>query len=80
MYQAVLFHQKPQTAEKLELNTFNDLLVTGFVSFFFMPDRTDLFGLIFCSGHSNVVTAHKESLRTPVQLCSGLIRLCEIEL
>ena len=48
--------------------------------FFFMPDRTDLLGLNFCSGHSDVVTAHKESLRTPVQLYSGLIPLCEIEL
>ena len=68
MYQAVLFHQKPQTANKLELNTFSNLLVTGYVSFFFfMPDRTDLFGLNFCSGHSDVVTAHTESLRTPVQ-------------
>ena len=52
----------------------------GVCFFFFMPDRTDLFGLNFCSGHSEVVTAHKESLRTPVQLYSGLILLCEIEL
>ena len=45
-----------------------------------MPDRTDLFGLNFCSGHSEVVTAHKESLRIkPVQLYSGLILLCEID-
>ena len=80
MYQAVLFHQKPQTSNKLELNTFSNLLVTGYVSFFFMRDRTDLFGLNFCSGHSDVVRAHKESLRTPVQLYSGLIPLCEIEL
>ena len=79
MYQAVLFHQKPQTANKLELNTFSNLLVTGYV-FFFMPDPTDLFGLNFWSGHSDVVTAHKESLRAPVQLYSGLILLCEIEL
>ena len=35
--------------------------------FFFMPDPTDLFGLNFCSGHGEVVTAHKESLRIPVQ-------------
>ena len=46
---------------------------------FFMPDPTDLFGLNFCSGHGEVVTAHKESLRIPVQLYSGLILLCEIE-
>ena len=52
----------------------------GVCFFFFMLDRTDLFGLNFCSGHSDVVTAHKESLRTPVQLYSGLIPLCEIEL
>ena len=52
----------------------------GVCFFFFMPDRTDLFGLNFCSGHSDVVTAHKESLRTPVQLYSGLILLCEIVL
>ena len=44
-----------------------------------MPDRTDLFGLNFWSGHSDVVTARKESLRIPVQLYSGLILLCEIE-
>ena len=30
---------------------------------FFMPEPTDLIGLNFCSGHSEVVTAHKESLR-----------------
>ena len=47
---------------------------------FFMPDRTDLFGLNVCSGNSDVVTEHKEGVRTPVQLYSGLILLCEIEL
>ena len=62
MYQAVLFHQKPQTANKLELNTFSNLVVKGHVSFF-MPDPTDLFGLYFCSGHGEVDTAHKKSLR-----------------
>ena len=46
---------------------------------FFMPGPTDLFGLNFCSGHSEVVTAHKESLRIPVQLYLGLILLCEID-
>ena len=78
MYQTVLFHQRPQTAEKLELSAFSNLVVKRYVSFF-MPDPTDLFGLNFCSGHSEVVTARKESLRTPVQLYSGLILLCEIE-
>ena len=39
-----------------------------------------LFGFInFCSRHGEVVTAHKESLRIPLQLYSGLILLCEIE-
>ena len=47
---------------------------------FFMPDPTDLIGLNFCSGHGEVVTADKESLRIPVQLYSGLILLFEIEL
>ena len=46
---------------------------------FLMPDPTDLFGLNFCSGYGEFVTAHKESLRTLVQLYSGLILLCEIE-
>ena len=46
---------------------------------FLMPDPTDLIGLNFCSGHGEVVTAHKESLRIPVQLYSSLILLCEIE-
>ena len=44
-----------------------------------MHDLTDLFGLNFCSGHGEVVTAHKESLRIPVLLYSGLILLSEIE-
>ena len=44
-----------------------------------MPDPTDLIGLNFCSGHGEVVTAHEESLKIPVQLYSGLILLCEIE-
>ena len=38
-----------------------------------------LYGLNICSGHGEVVTAHKESLRIPLQLYSGLISLCEIE-
>ena len=46
---------------------------------FLMPDPTDLVGLNFCSGHIAVVTAHKESLRIPVQLYSGMILLCEID-
>ena len=46
---------------------------------FLMPDPTDLIGLNFCSGHGEVVTAHEESLKIPVQLYSGLILLCEIE-
>jgi len=46
---------------------------------FLMPDPTDLFGLNFCPGHGEVVTAHKKSQRIPVQLYSGLIPLCEIE-
>ena len=78
MYQAVLFHQKQQTANKLELNAFNNLVVKMYVSFF-MPDPTDLIGLNFCSGHGGFVTEHKESLRIPVQLYSGLILLCENE-
>ena len=32
-----------------------------------MPDPTDLIGLNFCSDHGEVVTAHKKSLRIPVQ-------------
>ena len=78
MYQTVLFHQKQQTANKLEQNAFNNLVVKRYVSFL-MPDPRDLIGLNFCSGHSEVVTAHKESLRTPVQLYSGLILLCEMK-
>ena len=46
---------------------------------FLMTDPTDLIGLNFCSGHGEVVTAHEESLKIPVQLYSGLILLCEIE-
>ena len=80
MYQTVLFHQKLQTANKLELNAFSNLVVKRYVSFSHAPnDPTDFFGLNFCSGHREVVTAHKESLRTPVQLYSGLILLCEIK-
>ena len=44
-----------------------------------MPDPTDLIGSNFCSGHGEVVTAHEESLKIPVQLYSGLILLCETE-
>ena len=32
-----------------------------------MHDPTDLISLNFCSGHGEVVTAHRESLRIPVQ-------------
>ena len=32
-----------------------------------MPDPADLIGLNFCSDHGEVVTAHKKSLRIPVQ-------------
>ena len=46
---------------------------------FLMTDPTDLIGLNFCSGHGEVVTARRESLRIPVQLYSSLILLCEIE-
>ena len=46
---------------------------------FLMPYPTDLIGLNFCPGHGEVVTAHEESLKIPVQLYSGLILLCEIE-
>ena len=46
---------------------------------FLMTDPTDLIGLNFCSGRGEVVTAHRESLRIPVQLYSSLILLCEVE-
>ena len=34
---------------------------------FLMPDLADLIGLNCCSDHGEVVTAHKKSLRIPVQ-------------
>ena len=52
------------------------------VCFFFMPDRTDLFGLNFCSSHSDVNcdSTYGESKDTCTKGYSGLILLCEIEL
>ena len=47
-------------------------MVKRYVSFSH-ADPTNLIGLNFCSGHGEVVTANKESLRIPVQLYSGLI-------
>ena len=69
---------KAANRKQIGTHAFSNLVVKRYVSYF-MPDPTDLFGLNFCSGHSEVLTAHKESLRTPVQLYSGLILLCEIE-
>ena len=79
-YQAVLFHQKQQTANKLEQNAFNNLVVKRYVSFSHAWSHWfDWFKLLLWSRWSWIVTAHEESLKIPVQLYSGLILLCEIE-